>query len=112
MADVELGDCLEDEGQRLQYIFDPDGRRGLLLEVTRIAYGKHIDQPTCRRSHGEAPPLVLQREEVHVPTTEEILAQLNAAALADEDDDIEPTDEELFELEELDPEGFDFTEEG
>lgn len=111
MDEVELGDLLEDEGQRMQYVFDPERGRGLLMEISRIAYGKHIDQPTCRRRHGEPPLLTLPQEERHVPTTEEILAQLNAAALAD-DDDTEPTDEELFELEELDPEGFDFTEEG
>ena len=43
-----------------------------------------------------------------------LLAELNAAALAAEgldDDDREPTDDDLFELDELDPEGFDFAEE-
>ena len=111
MDEVELGDLLEDEGQRMQYVFDPVEGRGLLMEISHIAYGKHIDQPTCRRRHGEPPLLALPQEERHVPTTEEILAQLNAAAQTD-DDDTEPTDEELFEIEELDPEGFDFTEEG
>lgn len=111
MDEVELGDLLEDEGQRMQYVFDPVEGRGLLMEISHIAYGKHIDQPTCRRRHGEPPLLALPQEERHVPTTEEILAQLNAAAQTD-DNDTEPTDEELFEIEELDPEGFDFTEEG
>ena len=57
MDEVELGDCLEDQGQRLQYIFDPDEDRGLLLEVSRIAFSRHIDEPTCRRSHGTPPAL-------------------------------------------------------
>ena len=30
--------------------------------------------------------------------------------MADDDDDIEPTDDELFDIEELDLEGFDFNE--
>ena len=111
MEEVELGDLLDDEGQRLQYLFDPENRRQLLLEVSRIAYGKHIDEPRCRRRHGEAPPLVIQKAAPKEPTREEILAQLNAAALADaEDDEREPTDDELFDIEELDLEGFDFTE--
>ena len=113
MDEVELGDLLEDEGQRLQYLFDPDEGRCLLLEVTQISYGKHIDEPLCRRSHGTAPQL--EREEVAVSrkpkSTEELLAELNAAALADDDEDIEPTDDELFDIEEIDLEGFDFTEE-
>jgi len=112
MDEVELGDLLDDEGQRLQYLFDPESRRKLLLEVTRIAYGKHIDEPHCRRRHGTPPPLVIQKAVPKEPTREDILAQLNAAALADaEDDEVEPTDDELFDIEELDLEGFDFTEE-
>lgn len=112
MEEVELGDLLEDEGQRLQYVFDPDEERGLLLEVTRIAFGKSIGQPRCRRQHGEPPALVLIKEERPKPTTNaELLAALNAAALADEDEDeFTPSNDEDFEMDEIDPEGFDFTE--
>ncbi len=110
MDEVELGDLLEDEGQRMQYIFNPEEERGLLLEVTHISYGKHIDAPLCRRNRGAAPPLTIKRENPQTTkTTEELLAELNTAALAD-DDDIEPTDDELFDIEEIDLEGFDFTE--
>lgn len=111
MDEVELGDCLEDEGQRLQYLFDPDSSRGLLLEVTHITFSRHIDEPCCRRSHGTPPALELIKEEAPAGLSrEELLAQLNAAAMADDDDDIEPTDDELFDIEELDLEGFDFNE--
>ena len=110
MDEVELGDLLDDEGQRLQYIFDHEEHRGLLLEVTHISSGKHIDEPHCRRSHGTPPPLQIESPEpVKTPTNADLLAQLNAAALAD-DDDIEPTDDDLFDIEEIDLEGFDFTE--
>ena len=111
MDEVELGDCLEDEGQRLQYIFDPENGRGLLLEVTHISFNRHIDEPTCRRNAGTPPALTPQKEDApQGPSREDLLAQLNAAALADDDDEIEPTDDELFDIEELDLEGFDFNE--
>ena len=117
MDEVELGEHIEDEGQRLQYIFDPDTNRGLLLEVTRISFNHHVDEPTCRRSHGTAPALQLIKEAAAPKATsrEELLAQLNAAALADsglldDEDEIEPSDEELFDIEELDLEGYDFNE--
>ncbi|MBR1681919.1 MAG: hypothetical protein IJ700_00900 [Bacteroidaceae bacterium] len=114
MDDVELGDLLDDEGQRLQYIFDPEAQRGFLLEVSRIAYGKHIDAPLCRRHHGTAPALSdLSEPAAAAPpekSREQLLTELNAAALLD-DDDPEPTDDDLFDIEELDLEGFDFTEE-
>lgn len=111
MDEVELGDLLDDEGQRLLYLFDPEEDRALLLEVTRIAYGKHISAPLCRRSHGTPPALVIEKEAPQALTNDELLAQLNAVAMADEeDDDIEPTDDELFDIEEIDLEGFDFNE--
>lgn len=119
MDEVELGDLLEDEGQRLQYIFDMDDDRGLLMEVSRIAYGKHIEEPVCNRRHGNAPELapIATAQAPAQKTTADILAELNAAALNDnvleptDDDDLEPTDDELFDIEEIDLEGFDVTEE-
>lgn len=116
MDEVELGDLLEDEGQRLQYLFDRENGRMLLLEVSHISYGKHIDEPCCRRSHGTPPALIVAETAPggaakQAPlSTDDLLAQLNAAALADDDDDIEPTDDELFDIEEIDLEGFDVTE--
>ncbi len=140
MADVELGDLLDDEGQRMQYVFDARARRALLLEVTRIAYGKHIDEPLCRRRHGTAPDLddtaptanggtasaaTASAQAQHGdpsaspvvmgsegPSRADLLAQLTAAALAmdDEDNDDPITDDDDFDPEELDPEGFDITE--
>ena len=124
MADVELGDLLDDEGQRLQYVFDAKARRWLLLEVSAIAYGRHIDAPLCRRRHGEAPLLDGEAAEAPVApdaaapraarstSNADLLAQLTAAALAiDADDDAEAIiDDDDFDPEELDPEGFDITE--
>lgn len=122
MDEVELGDHLEDEGQRLIYLFDPDEARKLLMEVTRISYGKHIDAPLCRRKHGTAPALVAlaaipggSASALEAPVSSaSLLAELNAAALAAEgldDDEPEPTDDDLFDMDEIDMEGFDFTEE-
>ena len=107
MDEVELGEFLEDEGQRLQYIFDTDEDRGLLLEVSHIAYGKHIDSPICRRSHGTAPALILASPSFD-PVS--LLQKGNITIPEGDDDDLEPTDDDLFDIEEIDLEGFDFTE--
>ena len=107
MDEVELGEFLEDEGQRLQYIFDTDEDRGLLLEVSHIAYGKHIDSPICRRSHGTAPTLILASPSFD-PVS--LLQKGNITIPEGDDDDLEPTDDDLFDIEEIDLEGFDFTE--
>ena len=112
MEEVELGDLLEDEGQRIEYLFDPTDNRSLLMEVSRISFGKTIDEPRCRRQHGEAPALVIVKEEKPTANNEDLLAALNAAALADdeEEDELTPKFDDGFEMDEIDPEGFDFTE--
>lgn len=117
MADIELGDYLEDEGQRLQYLFDPQEGRVLLLEVRSIAFSKHIDSPTIVRSHGQAPALELLQAEppapkTATPTNDDLLAQLTAAALAIDADDegTDIVDDSDFDPEEIDPEGFDINE--
>lgn len=111
MDEVELGDFLDDEGQRLQYIFDTDENRGLLMELTNIAYGKHIDVPFCKRRHGLAPVLETSKSEEasNIIKNDGSIGNL-VPLLASDDDDIEPTDDELFDIEEIDLEGFDFTE--
>ena len=107
MDEVELEDLLEDEGQRMQYVFDPDEERALLLEVSRISFSKNIDEPTCNRSHGTAPDLLLTDEPEKPMSTADLLKQLNAAALGiDEEEDSEPDDDEGFDPEEFDPEGY------
>jgi len=111
MDEVELGDFLDDEGQRLQYIFDADENRGLLMEITHIAYGKHIDVPLCKRRHGLAPALEIDKsEEVPYLIKSNGSTGILPPVSAVDDDDIEPTDDELFDIEEIDLEGFDFTE--
>jgi len=112
MDALELGDFLEDEGQRLQYIFDPDENRGLLLEVSHISYGRHIDEPVCRRRHGTAPALVpVSPVTVAGPATTPSVSPEGLNPLLLDDDDLEPTDDDLFDMEELDLEGFDINEE-
>ena len=111
MAEVALGDHLEDEGQRMLYVFDPDGQRHLLMEVSRIAYGDTLDAPR-HRLHGTAPEQVLLPEPEPTSSAADLLAQLNAAALGDldEDDEEERDDFEGFDPEEFDPEGFEISE--
>lgn len=105
MDEVCLEDLLEDEGQRLQYVFDADKQRALILNVMAISFREHIDEPSCVKKHGVAPLLEELAEE---ESPDDILAQLNAAAMAsmDDDDDVEEDEETGFEPEEFDPEGF------
>ena len=108
MDELELGDFLEDEGQRMQYIFDPDKNRGLLMEVSHISYGRHIDEPACRRRHGTAPALIPLSAPLAVPEGSPEGSPEGLPLFLD--DDLEPTDDDLFDIEEIDLEGFDINE--
>ena len=113
MSEVEIGDLLEDEGQRLQYLFNPSERRTLLLEVTETSFGKHLDSPRVGRQHG-TPPLYSIEEVEETPaiaaseTNDDLLSRLNAEAmeLNDDEEDFDPEDTSDFDPEEFDPEGY------
>ena len=111
MAEVELGNYLEDEGQRLLYVFDPADKRHLIMEVSRIAFGDSLDEPRYRMQ-GTPPELVLMPEPSPELSQTDLLAQLNAAALGELDDEEEEErdDFEGFDPEEFDPEGFEISE--
>lgn len=55
MKSTYLRDFLEEEGQRLAYIFDTTGKRFFLMELTENIFGKTQKEPTVSRRHGEAP---------------------------------------------------------
>ena len=55
MEDTPLGSFLEEEGQRLAYIFDPEGKRFFLMELTENMFGKPQRKPSVSRRHGMPP---------------------------------------------------------
>ena len=54
MSETQLGQLLEEQGQRLIYIFDPMFERNFFGRLTEIKPG-HLDQVTCVNSKGVAP---------------------------------------------------------
>lgn len=55
MASTPLRDLLEDEEQKMIYIFDPANDRIFYLELTEIVTGKTMDKAECTMSRGKAP---------------------------------------------------------
>ena len=64
MADTVIGDLVEEEKQKLMYVFDPLGDRVFYMELSKIEFGKDIDAPVCTKSIGEAPAQTLDFEEL------------------------------------------------
>ena len=94
MEETPLSELLEDEKQHMLYIFDPLADRAFFMELSEIITGKSLDEAVCTKSIGDAPQHVLDFD------------QLMSAQVATTTLDDTFGDDESFDLDELDPDGF------
>lgn len=97
MDETVIGDLVEEEKQKLMYVFDPLGDRVFYIELSKIEFGKDIDEPICVRSIGDAPAQTLD--------VEELLGKNNNTAGDEFNEEFYGSDE--YDDEDLDPDGFD-----
>lgn len=107
MSHTRIGDFLEDEGQRLAYVFDPDGKRFFLMELTENVFGRTEREPIVNRRHGKAP---LQASLSGTTEEEEEGRFAEASAAEEEEGNEDLYGDEGFEEDELDPEGYEINE--
>lgn len=62
MESTRLSELIEDEGQRLEFIFDPFGNRCFYLDVKELITGEYLDEAVVLRSRGEAPVQIIEPE--------------------------------------------------
>ena len=79
MAETVIGDVIEDEKQKLMYVFDPLADRAFFMELSKIEFGKDIEEAVCVKSTGDAP--------VQLLNFDELMSKTNATASAGLDDD-------------------------
>ena len=94
MEETPLSELLEDEKQHLLYIFDPLADRAFFIELTEIITGKDLDEPICTKQTGDAPQQLLDFD------------QLMAAQVVATDFDDNFGNDDDFDLDEIDPDGF------
>ncbi len=99
MRDTALNELIEDERQRLLYVFDPLADRVFFIELSEISYGKDLSKPVCSRKAGAAPKQAIDFDEV-----------LKTSGAIDLDENFFGDQE--FDIDELDIEGFDMGEGG
>ena len=99
MKDTPLSELLEDEKQKLIYVFDPLAERVFFIELSEIITGKDLKQAKCTRKEGDAPKQTIDFDE-----------QLNSSASLDLDENFYGDQE--FDMEDFDPEGFEMGEGG
>ncbi len=94
MKDTHLSELIEDEKQRLLYVFDPLTERVFFIELSEIIPRQSLKKAVCSRSEGKAPKQTVNFDEVAKSTNSLVL-----------DDDF--YGDQDFDPDELDPEGFD-----
>lgn len=94
MEDCVLNDFLEDEKQKLMFVFDYLNERALYIELSEIITGKNLKNPQCTLSTGEAPDQFKDLEDIKAGTD---VSDLGETFYGDES----------FNMDELDREGFD-----
>ena len=89
-----MSELLEDEKQHLLYIFDPLADRAFFIELSEIITGKSLDEAVCTKQMGDAPQHVLDFDQL-------MAVQVSTTTLDDTFGD-----DEDFDLDEIDPDGF------
>ena len=100
MSDTSIGDFLEDEGQRLAYVFDPDGKRFFLMELTENVFGRTEKVAIVNRRHGLPPVQSLVEEEEQTTEQTENAEEIEEGFYGDEGYEEEELDLEGYEIDE------------
>ncbi len=100
MSNTKLCDLLEEEKQKLIYVFDPLTDRCLFMELSEILTGKTLKNAQVSRSEGNPPAQTVDFEDMMKKNTDNSL-DLDENFYGDEG----------FDEEEFDPEGFELTDE-
>ncbi len=103
MAETVLSDFIEDEGQRLEFVFDPFSDRVFYLEVKEFIPGEHLASPEVIRAAGN-PPQQIQQLDFSAPATPAVGGK--GAVPADDLDGENFFGDENFDSEDFDPDGF------
>ena len=96
MNETELSELIEDEKQKLIYVFDPLAERVFFIELSEIITGQDMISAVCSRKEGIAPQQTIDFDELMAKSTASGL-DLDENFYGDQD----------FDLEDFDPDGFD-----
>lgn len=115
MEEETLSDWLDEEKQKLIFLFDYHGDRGFYMELSEMILGEYLSEPTCTKKQG-TPPLQFLEEGEDEPIKPAVPAESVVPQPTpdedDEGDDEEDVDDsafygdEDFNIDELDVDGF------
>lgn len=98
MEEEILSDWMEEEEQKLMFVFDYSKERALFMELSEMIFGENLAAPSCTEKEGEAPPQFIEEvEEAPKTVTPSILIDTDGEFYGDEEYDPEELDAEGFE---------------
>ena len=92
MSSTRLSELIEDEGQRLVFVFD----RMFFMELKEIEPGKDLDAPICTRKEGNPPQQTMDFEELEKKNSANNTSELDEDFYGDETYDPSELDDEGF----------------
>ncbi len=102
MDDAVLEDFIDDEGQKLLFVFDYMTDRAMYMEMKELTAGKTLKDPVCTLSLGQAPPQHMDMDEFDAQVAAKAA---KTTSLEDLDEDF--LDTEGYDPDELAAEGYD-----
>ena len=103
MDDAVLEDFIDDEGQKLLFVFDYMTDRAMFMEMTEMIPGKTLKDPVCTLSLGQAPKQTVDMDEFDA----QVDAKAAKAIPSAEDLDEEFYGSDAYNPDEFEAEGFD-----
>lgn len=96
MEDTPISELIEDEGQKVCFVFDYMTERSFFMELKEIIPGRNLVEPVCTLQRGKAPAQTIDFDDF-----EKKVDQAAAAAVAKEDLDMDFYEEAGFSDDEL-----------
>lgn len=94
MKDTPLSELVEDEKQKLIYVFDPLAERVFFIELSEIITGKDLEHAICSRKEGNPPQQTVDFEEQMANNTS---LDLGEDFYGDQEYNIDELDDEGYE---------------
>ena len=93
MKETQLSELVEDEKQKLLYVFDYMTERAFFMELREIIPGKDLDKAVCSKSIGEAPVQIMSFDEMDTKAGN---TEIGEDFYGDSEYDIDELDKEGF----------------
>ncbi|MFV0391631.1 MAG: IS1096 element passenger TnpR family protein [Paludibacteraceae bacterium] len=96
MEKMPLDELLDDEKQKLLYVFDLISDRAFFMELSDVIPGKSLDEAVCTSSIGKAPTQIALDLDVMPVATKKISTSSEENFYGDEEYDADELDQEGF----------------